>query len=281
MEIMPIKVAIITGGTRGIGLGISEQLAADGYNLIIGFNSNKAAAAKAKESLESKYKIKVYPIQGDVAEPATIDKLFECLEDKFEGKLTALIHNAGLHLGTTTDPTSEQSKLAANSQSQLLGDGNLTSLAQYDYYQNIYPKCLIRCVEKAVNYMEDKKGYIVATSAPGCNMNQTPRLGYMMPGTAKTVIEFLTRYYAKILAPRQITVNVIIPGLIKTEAWHGLMAKYGGIDSQIMQTMVENSPMQRWANPTEIGQVVAFLCSPKAAFITGVALPIDGGAHLR
>jgi NAD(P)-dependent dehydrogenase (short-subunit alcohol dehydrogenase family) len=102
-----------------------------------------------------------------------------------------------------------------------------------------------------------------------------------MPGTGKTVIEFLTRYYAKILASRKITVNVIIPGYTKTEAWNAAMGKYGGIESKIMQQMIENTPMQRWCSPTEIGQVVAFLCSPKASFITGVALPIDGGLHLR
>lgn len=278
---MTSKVAIITGGTRGIGFGISQQLAANGYNLILGFNRNKEAAAKAKASLESDYKITVYTIEGDVAKAETIDQFFDCLENNFAGKLTALIHNAGLYLGITTSPASEEATLAAEEQRQLFGDGNLTSLAQYDYYQTVYPKCFIRCVEKAVTYMEDGHGYIVATSSPGCNMTQTPKLAYIMPGTGKTVVEFLTRYYAKMLAPRQITVNVIIPGYTKTEAWNAAMQKYGGIDSEMMEKMIENSPMKRWASPTEIGQVVAFLCSPQAAFITGVALPIDGGLHLR
>lgn len=278
---MTKKVAIVTGGTRGIGFGISQQLAVDGYNLIIGFNSNEIAAEETKKTLESDYGVKVYTIKGDVAEAETIDKFFECLENNFEGKLTALIHNAGLYLGMTTNPASEEAELAADKQRQLLGDGSLSSLAQYDYYQNVYPKCFIRCVEKAVKYMEDGNGYIVATSSPGCNMTQTPKLSYIMPGTGKTVVEFLTRYYAKMLASRQITVNVIIPGYTKTEAWNAAMQKYGGIESEMMQQMIKNSPMERWCSPAEIGQVVAFLCSPKAAFITGVALPIDGGLHLR
>ncbi len=278
---MTQKVAIVTGGTRGIGFGISQQLATEGYNLIIGFNSNETAANEAKKILESDYGVTVYPIKGDVAQAETIDQFFDCLEKNFEGKLTALVHNAGLYLGITTTPASEQAEAAADKQRQLLGDGNLTSLAQYEYYQNVYPKCFIRCVEKAVNYMEDGKGYIVATSSPGCNMTQTPKLSYILPGTGKTVVEFLTRYYAKMLASRRITVNVIIPGYTKTDAWNKAMEKYGGTEGEMMQKMVENTPMQRWCSPQEIGQLVAFLCSDKAAFITGVALPIDGGLHLR
>ena len=275
------KVAIVTGGTRGIGLGISQQLAVDRYDLIIGFNSNEKAANETKQNLEAEHGVKVYTIKGDVAEAETVDKFFDCLENNFEGKLTALVHNAGLYLGMTTTPESDQAKLAVDAQSQLLGDGNLTSLARYEYYQNVYPKCFIHCVEKAVNYMEDGNGYIVGTSSPGCNMTQTPRLAYILPGTGKTVVEYLTRYYAKLLASRQITVNVVIPGFTKTEAWNYLTAKSGGVDSEMMQQKIKNTPMQPWCSSTEIGQVVAFLCSPKAAFITGVSLPIDGGLHLQ
>ena len=275
------QAAIVTGGSRGIGFGISQELAAAGYDLIIGFNSNKEAAAIAKKTLESDYGIKVYTVKGDVAQAETVDKFFDCLENNFAGKLTALIHNAGLRLGITTPPGSKEAELAVDAQSQLLGDGNLTSLARYDYYQNVYPKCFIRCVEKAVKYMEDGKGYIVATSSPGCNINQTPRTSYMMPGTGKTVVEFLTRYYAILLASRRITVNVVIPGFTKTGAWDGITKDTGGVEGERMQNMIQNIvPIKRWISPTEIGQVVAFLCSPKAASITGVALPIDGGRHL-
>ena len=128
--------------------------------------------------------------------------------------------------------------------------------------------------------MEDGKGHIVAISSPGCNNNQTPKVGYIWPGQAKAVVEFLTRYYAKALAPRQITINVVIPGFTKTEAWNAVTSKYGGVESETMKKMIEKTPMQRWVTPTDIGRAVAFLCSPKASFITGVALPVDGGFHL-
>ena len=277
---MSFKSAIVTGGTRGIGLGISQLLARDGYNLILGFNTNEEAASIAKTTIESAYGVEVHTVKGDVAQGSTIEKIFACLEKNFEGKLTALVHNAGLYVGMTTSPASSKAELAANTPSQLFGHGKFTSFAQYDYYQSVYPKCFIQCVEKAINYMENGKGYIVATSSPGCNSSQTPRLPYILPGQAKAVVEFLTRYYAKILAPRQITVNVVIPGFTKTEAWNSVSVKYGGLESETMDNMIKRTPMQRWGSPTEVGEVVAFLCSPKAAFITGVALPVDGGVHL-
>jgi NAD(P)-dependent dehydrogenase (short-subunit alcohol dehydrogenase family) len=277
---MSSKLAIVTGGTRGIGWGISQQLARDGYDLILGFNANEEAASTAKTTLESTYGVKVCTVKGDVAQETTIETIFKCVEDNFEGKLTAFVHNSGLYVGSTTSPESTEAILATQVPSQLLANGTLTSFEKYDYYQSVYPKCFIRCVEKAINYMEDENGYIVAISSPGCNSNQKPQLGYVLPGQAKAVVEFLTRYYAKALASRRITVNVVIPGFIKTEAWNFLASNWGGIDSETMNNVVKNTPMQRWSSPTEIGEVVAFLCSPKAAFVTGVTLPVDGGLHL-
>ncbi|MBD2569374.1 SDR family oxidoreductase [Anabaena lutea] len=274
------KLAIVTGGTRGIGWGISQQLAKNGHNLILGFNANEEAALTAKATLESTYEIKVDIVKGDVAQESTIERIFQSVEDNFEGKLTAFVHNAGLYVGVTTSAESKEANLAGNLHTQLLGNGSFTSFEQYDYYQNVYPKCFIRCVEKALNYMEDENGYIVAISSPGCNSSQKPQLPYAMPGQAKAVVEFLTRYYAKTLAPRRITVNVVIPGYIKTEAWNFATSKWGGVESDTIKNTIKNTPMQRWASPIEIGEVVAFLCSPKAAFITGVALPVDGGLHL-
>ncbi|HEY9706552.1 MAG TPA: SDR family oxidoreductase [Allocoleopsis sp.] len=274
------KCAIITGGTRGIGFGISQALAFDGYNLILGFNANEQAAQKAKTILESTYQIKVHTVKGDVTSAPTIEQIFQCLEDDEMGQLTALVHNAGLWVGGTTKIDSIQAQEAANIPDQVLANGTFSTFIQYDYYQNVYPKCFINCVEKALNYMQDGNGYIVAISAVGCNLLQKPMLGYDMPGPAKAAMEYLTRYYAKKLTSRKITVNTVIPGFTKTETWDFFADKYGRIESEVMQKRIANTPMQRWLLPEEIGKVVAFLCSPQAALITGVAIPVDGGLHL-
>ena len=89
------------------------------------------------------------------------------------------------------------------------------------------------------------------------------------------------RYYAQALAPRGITVNVIIPGFILSDAWHHLTANTGGVESEAVKAKIQGTPMKRFGEGREFGHVVSFLCSPKASFITGVSLPVDGGLHLQ
>jgi NAD(P)-dependent dehydrogenase (short-subunit alcohol dehydrogenase family) len=101
-----------------------------------------------------------------------------------------------------------------------------------------------------------------------------------MPGQAKASMEFLVRLYARKLAKQRITVNCVIPGYTKTEAWDNISEK-SKVPREVFETNVKNSPMARWAEPSEIGETVAFLCSSRGEFITGVALPVDGGLHLQ
>ena len=278
---MPNKVAIVTGGTRGIGRGIAEHLALAGYDLILGYNSNSSAADTTRSALQSSHGVKVVTVGGDVAEQDTIDNMFLCLETEFpEQELGALVHNAGLHVGKTTAPAGDKATQAAAADKSILGDGSFDNFDQYDYYQNVYPKCFVRLVEGAAKHM-GQGGHIVATSSPGCNSNQTPKTEYMLPGQAKAGLEYLVRHYAVLLAPKHITVNVIIPGFTRTEAWLPLTAPIGGIDGEAMKSRLsKRCPMNKWGTADDMGGVVAFLCSPAASYITGVAIPVDGGLHL-
>lgn len=278
---MAREVAIVTGGTRGIGSGIAEHLARAGYDLILGYSSNSTAAKKTQEALQNSHGVKVATVCGDVAEQTTIDNMFNCLTTEFAGqKLKAMVHNAGLYVGKTTPPASNKAINAAAAGNPLSGDGSFDNFDQYDYYQNVYPKCFIRLVEGAASHMTEG-GHIVATSSPGCNTNQTPKLRYMLPGQAKAGLEYLVRHYALMLAPKNITVNIIIPGFTRTEAWQPLLSTMGGIDGEVSKGMLkQRCPMNRWGSVGEMGGVVAFLCSPAACYITGVAIPIDGGLHL-
>ncbi|KAI8480667.1 hypothetical protein Bbelb_416160 [Branchiostoma belcheri] len=147
----------------------------------------------------------------------------------------------------------------------------------YEFFQDMYPKCFIRLVERAVTCMEDGRGYIVAVSSPGCNNSRGPNLAYT-PGTAKASVEYLVRHYAKQLAPRRITCNVVIPGFTKTEAWDPVVQELGAAQ---VDAFIGSCGMKWWASPREVGGVAAFLCSEKAAFITGASLPMDGGVHLK
>ncbi|CAL5223980.1 g6591 [Coccomyxa viridis] len=266
---MSHKVAIVTGGTRGIGRGISEILARDGYDLVLGFNSNRDAANKAKEELESKYNVKVITVEGDISQPQSVELLFQAVKDVFKGRLTAFVHNAGLYVNMTTS--------SAEAPKNLEPDEEWNDRI-YDYYQKVYP----RAFKKGIELARKCEGlrHIIAVSSPGCNCNQPAQPGYEDPGQAKASMEFLVRCYAKTLAAQNINVNCVIPGFIRTGAWEALFEKRKGMQDGINQVVTESTPAKRWADPTEIGEVVAFLCSEKASFLTGVAIPVDGGLHL-
>ena len=261
-----MKVVLITGGTRGIGLGIAKCMARDGYNLVLGYHANQAAAQLAQESIEKEFGVKVVCSGGDIALPETMEKLFEVVRTEFDNELTAFVHNAGLMIGITIEKTDLQP--APDS------DFELT----YDYYQKVYPRAFIRGIQLG----QKCKGlrYVIAISSPGCNSNQIPRLMYEMPGQAKASMEFLVRLYALKLAKDKVSVNCIIPGYIRTESWEKMMEK-NRVPRDVVEKKIEQTLLGRWAEPSEIGESVAFLCSSRGEFITGVTLPVDGGLHLQ
>ncbi|XP_019645421.1 PREDICTED: uncharacterized protein LOC109486157 [Branchiostoma belcheri] len=262
------KVAIVTGGTRGIGYGTAQELAGAGYNLVLGYKENHQRAEGTKAELEETYKVRVFLVAGGTEEEATVDAYFACVDENFGGKLTALVHVAGGHYGPQGRPPKPNA------------DGSwFAGWEAYEYYQNIYPRCFLRLVEKAVTRMEDGRGYIVAVSGVGCNNNTPPSLPYFTPGMAKSSMEYMVRNYAKQLAPRRITCNTIVPGIIDTEGWTPVKERIG---NDGMEGMINRlCGMKRWGTPREVGGVIAFLCSEKASFITGVAIPVDGAFHLK
>ncbi|XP_066274144.1 enoyl-[acyl-carrier-protein] reductase [NADPH] FabL-like [Branchiostoma lanceolatum] len=260
------KVAVVTGGTRGIGYGIAQELASAGYNLILGYKANHQRAEGSKAELEETYKVRVFLVAGGTEEEATADAYFACLDKNFDGKLTALVHNAGSYHGPLpAKPDANGSWFAG--------------WEAYEYYQNMYAKCFLWLMEKAVTRMEDGRGHIVAVSGVGCNSNTSPSLPYFTPGMAKSSMEYMVRHYAKQLAPRRITCNTVIPGMIDTEAWSIVKERIGndGLEGMVNRLC----GMKRWGTPREVGGVVAFLCSEKASFITGAAIPVDGAYHLK
>lgn len=274
-------VALVTGGTRGIGKGISEALADQGFDLLLGYGTNTAAAEEHAEKLRAGG-AKVAIAGGDVAEEDTLAGYFKVLAAEFpEQKLRTLVHNAGQYVGLTAENSAGVGPGAPKLLGSLMQEDGEIDLSHMDYYHRIYARAWVQLVERAVPLMTDG-GAVVGISSGGCNSTLQPAGQYDMPGSAKTVMETTARYYAKNLASRGITVNIVIPGVTSSDAWKALGKGKGKGEGDVMSESVAKMacPMGRPASTRELGEVVAFLCGPLARYITGVALPVDGGLHL-
>ena len=282
------QVAIVTGGTRGIGRGISEAFAASGYDLLISYNSNIDAADAAASELRM-YGGVVEMVGGDLTLPSTRDAIFDTFDQSFGSKssteLTAVVHNAGQYVGvTSTNAEGLSSSLEGFGDNSILASetGGVT-LKQMKYYQALYGDAYIDVCERGIARMKKKYGgSLIGISSPGCTLQYNANLGYDMPGSGKCVMEYAMRLFALRCASRNINCNVVIPGVTQTEAW-GHLAHQRGISSEdfLFDITQRLSPMNRTVEPREIGDIVTFLCSDQGRLITGISLPYDGGVHLR
>ena len=266
-------VAIITGGSGGIGLATAHKLAARGCDIVIAYGSDEGRAAAACAELESEHGVRAVAVKGDLTEPSamedTVSRVFAEV-DSLGGEVSAFVHAAGYF----------HERLLEHHL-----NGNVPNFTVYDEYSTIYPKAFVAFTEGAVERMRDGNGRIVAITNPGCNTLQIPRVGYDMPGQAKATMEWLVRMYALRLASRRLCVNAVSPGYTDTKEWDKARMAMGRGDMEagakvLDERVLSRSPMKRWAQPEEIAQTIGFLCSEQSGLITGAFIPVDGGLHL-
>ena len=237
------KTAIVTGGSRGIGKEISQILASNNYNVI--------AVATSEESLDSVRDTKnIYPFCCDISDEQSIEKLYNYVSDTF-GYADVLINNAGIHMDNIL-------LRMKNEEWSKVMDVNLNG-----------PFHLTKTVLK--DMVKNKCGRIInISSISGTDGNK----GQGNYAASKGGLLALTKSLAKEVGRRNITVNCIAPGLIETDMTSHL-------SETVKKGYLDRIPLKRLGKPKDIGQMILFLCSDEASYITGQTFYIDGGMSLN
>ncbi len=237
------KVAVVTGGTRGIGLEISKALIQKGYKVAAVYHGNEAAAKEFKaETGHAAYKLDVADFEACMKVMAKIEKDM--------GGIYALVNNAGITRdGMMHKMTSEQWHAVIET--------NLTS-------------CFNVCRAVIEGMRERKGGRIVNISSIN---GQKGQLGQTNYAAAKAGMIGFGKSLALESARKGITVNTICPGYIKTEMTEAM-------DASVLESIISGIPLGRMGTPKEIAACVTFLLSDEAAFITGATLSANGGQYM-
>ena len=239
------KTAVITGGSRGIGLAIAKKLASNGANIAILYVGDESEGINAKNEL-LEYGTKVEQYFCDVSDFETSQKVVEQVIEEFGG-IDFLINNAGI----TRD------KLILNMDEK-----------DFDAVIGVNLKGTFNMIKHTYkHFMKKRFGRIVSTSSiVGLNGNA----GQANYSASKAGIIGLTKSVAKELAGRGVTANAVAPGYIGTDMTNVLSDK-------VKDAMKAQIPAKRIGTPEDVANVVAFLCSGEAAYVTGEVIRVDGG----
>ena len=239
------KTAVITGGSRGIGLAIAKKLAEGGANIAVLYVGDESEGAAAKAELEQ-YGTKVEQYFCDVSDFEKSKAVSEQVIEEF-GKVDILINNAGI----TRD------KLVLNMEE-----------SDFDAVINVNLKGTFNMIKHFYkHFMKNRGGRIVSTSSIVGLIGNAGQANY---SASKAGIIGLTKSVARELAGRNVTVNAVAPGYIGTDMTNVLSDK-------VKETMKAQIPAKRIGTPEDVANVVAFLCSDEAAYVTGEVIRVDGG----
>lgn len=242
------KIALVTGGSRGIGRAISVRLASLGANVFVNYSSSPEAAEKTVSACRE-FGVEASALGFNVADSAAVDAAFEQIKAK-TGKLDILVNNAGISR-----------------------DGLLLRFKDADWRETLGINLdgAFYCSRAAAKLMlKAKAGSIVNISSVVGEMGNAGQVAYV---SSKAGLIGLTKCLARELASRSITVNAITPGFITTDMT-------GTLDESLKAEMLKSIPLARFGEPEEVANLVAFLASSQATYITGQVVGINGGMHM-
>jgi len=244
------KTALVTGSGRGIGRAIALHFARHGADVVVNFFRNRAPAEQTAAEIEGLGR-RALTVKADVGDLDDIARLFDEVESAFGG-LDILVHNAASGYNR---PVMEQKPKG------------------WDWTLNINARALLFMAQRAAPLMERRGGgHIVSITSYG-STRVLPE--YVVVGASKAALEAVTRYLAVELAPQNIAVNAVSPGVVETEA----LRHFDAInqDAQLFEKVKSATPAGRLVQPEDVAEVVGFLCSPAASMIRGQVITVDGG----
>ena len=242
------KLALVTGGGRGIGRAIALKLASQGSDIIVNFFRHRESAEQTAKDIEA-LGVKAETIRANVGDPAKIDEMFDMVGNKF-GQLDILINNAASGVGR---PVMD------------------VDVKAWEWTMDINARAYLLCAQRAAKLMEGRGGKIVSISSLGSPFVLP---NYSIVGVSKAALEALTRYLAIELAPQGICVNTVVASAVETEALK-FYFKQGLVKDNRQVT-----PAGRMVIPEDVANVVAFLCSEEAFMIRGQTVIVDGGTSV-
>jgi 3-oxoacyl-[acyl-carrier protein] reductase len=243
------RVAIVTGGGRGIGRAIAHRLAAEGANLAISYRSNDAAAEETTKAVRAAG-VKCELFKGDVASPEDVEALFKGVSEAF-GRVDILINNAGVRRDNLMMRMKED---------------------EFDEVVRTNLKGTYLCTRAALRPMVRARwGRIVNVSSVVGLVGNAGQANY---AASKAGIVGFTRSVAREVAQRGITVNAVAPGYVETELT-------GSLPEDVKDRIRGQVPMGRFGEAEEVAEVVAFLTGEGAAYVTGQTIAVDGGMTMQ
>lgn len=250
------KIALITGGNRGLGKDMALSLARAGMDVVLTFNTNRAEAEAVVDEIRAlggRAAAVAFDLADTPAIDGVLDRVRAILRDQFDGaeRIDFLVNNAGIGRAIPIDQLTE---------------------ADFDTFAGVHFKGVVFLTQKALRMMNDGGGVVFVTAA--ADRYNVPAYG--LYAACKGAIEVFSRYVAKEYGPRGIRSNTLAPGGVATDFNGGAIRD----NPMLQQMVVAQTAMGRLADPHDIGGLVTLLCSDDARWLTGQRLEATGGFNI-
>ena len=243
------KVALITGGSRGIGRAVALRLAGNGVHIVVNYVRHRGDAEATVKAIEEQG-VRCLAIKANVAKEEDVKRMFEEIRSEYE-RLDILVSNAA---------------------SGVLKPAMELTVRHWNWAMDINARALLTLSQYAVPMM-GRGGRIIAVSSLGA-VRAVPN--YTAVGASKAALESLVRHLAVELGPKGIRVNTISAGVVDTDA----LKKFPNRD-EIIGVSLERTPLGRLTMPEDVADLALFLCSDLASMIHGQVVVVDGGYAIK